>query len=904
MPSSQFVDSSFLLWQGKGDLPPMNTRIWIFQVEHEQFISEDLRLGYIYDSRSSWICVPQPKPSLDMRILELFSGSFGGWKAGMHFIHYKTDFCIQTVSIDHDHQTCLNFALNHATNFLKTTNHLTDGLFVHSTDSWVIAPDVLDPALLKALSLWAPQAATVSAPCPPWSRAGRGGGLLKPDGMLLLKTILHLRWLNVPFVGLKNVSSITSHEHFDMVKQTFHFAGYKMLWQRTADLQDLTRVARNRWLALWGKAEHDLPPMPSQFWERIDRSLMPNPLMHFPDATLQMLRLPADVLRIVVDPHFLKINGKAFAVGMSDVDVLNVRTFRGGTVPTFLARYGTQHLLDEHLLRDQGLHAYFACADEVPEKCRYWHPAEEALLHGVVTPIYLPEDNFGAWFGLGKMIAVQHSLLVLANMLTRCADVTIDLKLLLSEFRNEQFLAKHTHLHSLAKGYMVCPKGILFTRDFENSASAIHDFLESNAPVFWSPKVGIQPIEKAHWTFNKATASQVSDVSEIQSADELPDCPPTFQASIQFETHASKFWFSGDLPGEAIRAVWDHKFDTGFFDGNNVIVLELRPTEQVKNQTFGFETSVAVLLDSELTLMLSRPVAVADQPHLVNLASNLYNQFGWLEASKQLTGDTLLLDRPLDTPHISFEVVDLLSTFSQIRTHWDWNSSNDHFECKVQGDETAKRIWGRFWYEVLTTTDQEMLGRKAVLDVDTSDVCFTSGVQGVCPIRPFKTALLAQATKAILQQVAGHVLSTDTMEMVCIKWGADEVWKGLLPVSLSLQVLHKAIDIAFSVTFNGWPMRFLNKGKQVMPERLLQEFNVTPQHEAITFHLIAALQRGGAKTQQKQLQQTSIAAAPWPRLLAGLDHTNHWHHDEPRSSPQNCTARIHAYGYRKSWSHS
>ena len=854
------MGQSLLFWKGTGDIPPLNEKIWIFEVEHEQFISQDLRLGYIYDHRSSWIFTPRPKPSLDMRILEMFSGSFGGWKAAMRFLHQKTDFAIQTVSVDHDQHGSLHFALSHAVNWVKTTNHLTDRIFVHSTEDWVVSADVLDQRLLKPLSLWAPQAATLSPPCPPWSVTGHGGGLLRTEGRLLLRVILHLRWLNVPFILLENVKGMTRHEHFDMVKQTFHFAGYRMLWQRIADLQDLTRVTRPRWLALWGKVHHETPPMPSQFWERIDRSFMPDPLMHLQPKQLEEMRLPADALSLAQDPHFLKINGHAFAVGLNEVDVLSVRTYRGGTIPCFLARYGTQHLLDKQMLRDQGYHCHFACTKDFPEQCRYWSPSEVALVHGITSPIYLPNDHFVAWFGLGNMIAVQHAMLALVNMLGRCAECSLDLKQLLADFRNEQFLAKDVYMKPIAKGYMLCLKGTLFTQKFDASAKVIYELLETMEPMFWSPKHGIVPLAKAHWTFQNSLPSQISQTMEDASDEEIGFCSPTFQACIHFQDHSTKFWFSGDLPRESILAVWDNRFECQFFDVENPTVLELRPTDLVPPRTFGTDSCVAVLLDTELTLMLNRPVPVEQQPQLTMLAKPLFSQVGELDISKKLLPSAVLLDRPLQTPFLAFDFVHLLGAFTQLQIEWTWDSSMDQFTCHTTGEETSKQIWARFWCNLLSTNDQALLGRHVLQDVDDSKITFTSGDQGVCPMQPFRLALISQATKAILQQLSSQMLPTDQAQHVQIRWGSDVLWEGTLADTTSLQVLHSALNIAFTVLFNGWPLRFLHKGKQVMPERILSEFQDVDTQVSTTFHLIAALQGGGAKTQQKQLQQTSIAA--------------------------------------------
>ena len=666
---------------------------------------------------------PMPQISRDLKILELFSGSFGGWKGAADRIHETTDFCCQTVSVDHDFQAAKTFSMTHGTNLLKGTNHLMPNLFASSPEDWMVISDVLDDKLHHAFAQWGPQLATVSSPCPPWSRSGRGGGFSRLDGLLLLRVLMFLRLLQVTFILVEQVASIVDHSHFEALQLIIHWLGYRIVWQRVADLQDISKVARPRWLALLERIHAQIPAAPGQIWKRVARALLPDPRLPLPMDHLLSMRIDAEVYRIASDPEYMKFKGKSIGTALRDIDILGLRTYQGGTIPCFMARYGTQHMLDDAMLRSQGFHCHFAPHADFPEGCRYWLPAEIAVMHGICKPTWLPDDHFQAWFGLGNQISIPHALLAFVNALSRCFEPKLNLEQVLLDFASHRYGPQGLQFIPMAKGYMICPKDAQFHPGFLEAVTQIDKYLEANEPQFWSPKHGILDLNQAHWTLHSAVSPGSTSAAE-DVALEFQQLSPVFPGRIFFEDHCEDFWFSGKIPGDCIRAVWDSQFQCTFHEATQPIMLELH----LQPLDFGLnpdnDSCVVSLLDQELTLIFCAPNALAEQEHIRNLGQDLFDQFGALDSTQQPAHDTMLLSTPLtfDDPQIDF--VHLLGAFKELQIQWNFAITTNTLTCHLSGSPVNQEIWGKFWTSLLSPFTQQQLGRSATFDAETGTIYF------------------------------------------------------------------------------------------------------------------------------------------------------------------------------------
>ena len=93
----------------------------------------------------------------------------------------------------------------------------------------------------------------VSCPCPPWSRAGAQSGFESESGRLWLEVFEAAHFCKPFMIAAENVSTITEHSDFQLIRGLAVWAGYRFLWEDVAPLQDLAPVTRPRWLALFGR---------------------------------------------------------------------------------------------------------------------------------------------------------------------------------------------------------------------------------------------------------------------------------------------------------------------------------------------------------------------------------------------------------------------------------------------------------------------------------------------------------------------------------------------------------------------------------------------------------------------------------------------------------------------------
>ena len=862
MPEMKVIGESHLLWNSDQPALPFDRLVWGLKLQNEQFLTGNLHLGYVFDKKSTWTYAPQPEVSQEIKLLELFSGAFGGWKGGAKFLETQTSASFQTVSVDHDISACQTFALSHSVNLVKSSKDIPEDLFATSIQSWVVCADAKEPELLRPLTKWSPIAASMSAPCPPWCNTGAGGGLNRAEGLLFVQVLLFLRWLQVTFIMIEQVAAFANHAHFRIILQIIHLLGYKLAWSKTADNQDVSRVVRSRWLALLVRVNANVPNMPAQFWSRLDRRFMPDPHMDLPLEHREAMQLQADAIAVASNPQYLMFHGKRVS-GFVHMNVIGLRTYNGGTIPTVLARYGTQHWLSEQLLQDQGYLGHFARDSTAAIECRHWHPAEIALMHGVVQPCFLPNDHFIAWFGLGNMITIQHSILVLAQMLNRCMQEQVNVAQVIEAFAEAQMKPRASQMIPIIHGYMVCQKFHELPEAFVNSAHELQQYLDMHGHTFWSPQFGIQEFQAAHWTLATQPTAIDSDV------DELPAHGfSIFPGTIHFTTHSSKFWFAGNLPGESIRALWNHQFTAKFSEFGSPSMLDLTfcPTDVRPSSV---DECGLVLIDSKLTLMLCQPVPIVDQPHLTGIADHLYDQFGLLGLTQKANSHTILLSQQLPEADNTMDFVHVLGAFNSLIIQWSYDIATDVLTCQTQGPLESQQIWSMFWTSMITPQHSQILGRQAIHAADTDQAMFEPMNQGVCPPQAFRLALTVLAARNILNGLP-QLQVDEILIPVTIKLHGRPLWTGNLPIALPLSIVFGALRVAMNAFWGTIGIRLLCHGKQIMPEFTLKDY-LRDSDESVNLRLGHVLTGGGAKDQQRRVHQSAIAS-----VLLEQGHALQW----------------------------
>ena len=144
--------------------------------------SDQLEFCVDHDS----VVVPLGEQCMDgMKIFEMFSGGYGGWHVASTYLDHLTPFRPRVVAIDHCIDAVAQYAVSHSATIVPGDVALPIGVF-DSGSSYVIHGSIEGCAWLPELGRWRPNCICMSAPCPPWSSAGRGLGLESPEGRLFL----------------------------------------------------------------------------------------------------------------------------------------------------------------------------------------------------------------------------------------------------------------------------------------------------------------------------------------------------------------------------------------------------------------------------------------------------------------------------------------------------------------------------------------------------------------------------------------------------------------------------------------------------------------------------------------------------------------------------------------------
>ena len=97
--------------------------------------------------------------------------------------------------------------------------------------------------------------------------------------------------------------------------------------------------------------------------------------------TLQRLIITDSMYRIASDPT----NAGRFGKGKTTEEIMQKRLYSSASpLPTFMAKYGTQHELPVANRAEHAYLGFFKKCDDMPHGRRLFHPTEITLLHGAV----------------------------------------------------------------------------------------------------------------------------------------------------------------------------------------------------------------------------------------------------------------------------------------------------------------------------------------------------------------------------------------------------------------------------------------------------------------------------------------------------------------------------------------
>ena len=869
-----------VLWDICQAMPPLNTKVWLLNLQDPILVPgcNDLVLRFQEDSQ--WFPVTGSgtiDPMEDtLHVLELFSGGFGGWKTACDFIQGHSATKFQVVGIDHDFDACAQYAATFHANMLSLHRPVDPLMLVKSTENWVLHGSIDDCAWIPLIGHWGPHVVTISAPCPPWTAASHSQGVLRPEGMMLVRAILSCRWFRPEAILLEQVPGFGQHEQKPLVLQCLHHIGYRMVFQKVLNVSDSSFVQRPRWLGLALRIHGEARPFTFQPWIKSEVfAQMSDFCLPLTAEEKSQLQLSADALRAASNPDYVKNARPSMTVDQ----VFRSRVFQPGQYfPTFMATYGHQHDLPVEHLKKFGYFAHFLADPTSDLGCRFMSPFEILLLHGVTHSCFLVNDLSTAWRTVGNFICTQHALVLLANACNCVGPEILDVESLFRRFQMERLTASNVRCHSIVSGTFLLPDDSMKTDAFLTSVEQLFEarFTFGSELFQWHPTSGFHlPDLTAEVADTQLTDSQQiarinAYLSQVSAEEllELEDVSPTVlwapvtKGVIHFQQDSLGFWYSADLTHEELTYSWGGAFTCDFhacdiaghtatMRSSDAILADLE--ELTGPLVLYMEDGKLTLLPGEETTPLKSLPYFQDGHDLV------WSPYAQIDCQEVPVSGRVYLNKELQYGLIETFPAVLMAGIKNTSGIWEWNPSTDVVSLQLQGDDFSVKTMLGFWSKILLPTSLRELGRQAV--IDGGRISFPPlGDNVACPQFAFREVLAITAARCLLQNLIGEFRDfADELKEVHVKW-TNFIWEYQLPSLITVEVLIALLEYGFSPFIGKEHFRPLVRGRMVAFDTALKDLPVREGRQEVRVDLVLSIRGGGpSKTQQKALHQNVIA---------------------------------------------
>ena len=498
----------------------------------------------------------------DAWCVEQYAGGFGGWTHAHRFLQTYTMTRRRTIAIESHMPYATQFALSHGFDFIS--HH--DTLPAHFAQS--NARDVIFHAKIQSrtwqqqLQSLYPEMWLISAPCKSWSGAGRSQGFQSEDGLSLAESIAQTRIFRPKIVALEQVKGFRDHHHYPIACRLFEWAGFTPIIQCSLDLVDLTPVKRNRWLALYIRTEdaqnfHAFQP---QAWPSIPATVSTfDASQDLPAAELVQFQPTKDQAAMYFDAQYMPGQKRQW----SKTEIREHRVPRTNVkLPTFMAAYGEQHMIDKNLLSMNGLMGFFR---RQANTIRFWTPAEITMLHAVVHPVLILKPAPIGWQTIGNSIAPLHALYIMFHAYRLLEDFhePLSFEKLVNEFLDNRLqVSSATVLQDECAWYLGLPsesKQLQKRLEFFMAQLCWKTHAQNKWPdnQFFSPISGLRNLNDAALECTDGTKQLISPTLPIHIAfDMMPFLIPGEYGQIKVD---------GQTTWRALLELWDYRIKpTGF----------------------------------------------------------------------------------------------------------------------------------------------------------------------------------------------------------------------------------------------------------------------------------------------------------------------------------------------------
>eukprot|EP00438_Fugacium_kawagutii_P011167 Skav227741 [mRNA] locus=scaffold3513:164136:168659:+ [translate_table: standard] len=832
-----------LSWDSDDRAPPVGAMVWLFKMDVRTDDQGEF-LGFTKQSR--WAPKTNGSAHDHISVVEMFAGGFAGWKMAWTTLQPRIPKDIKTLAIDNDVKACQTYAITHDASYLPRQTNIDETVFDRFANHAIWHQDIEDNEVQMAITKIAPEVVSISAPCPPWSGAAGSEGLFRQEGQLLMKALLLCRTARPKIIAVEQVAKFHAHKHKAMIMQTIRFMGYRLCWQKVLDMSHHSQTNRSRWLAILVRVTETVP-LPLKHWPATKQTI-PQSVLKLSAHDLHRLIVDDSVISIASNPQM-----KHGAQHMTPQQVFNSRiTKPQDTAPCFMAQYGNQHRLPERLLTESGYFGHFLMDNlNEEELIRFWHPAEAALIHGIMNKYWVDADFPTAWKIVGNCIGTPHALYVLSNVL-EYFGMSVSMEELFDEYHTRKMTAQQCALVDTPQGQMLLPRNADLADETKANIQQLYENVDNAVNQWWHPQRGWQGCEQVQ-SPNPTVPEATSEITPC--TEPMFGC---YEGFLCFGQKSQQFWFSMSLQATEIETHWN-----GAFCANQ---REMKPGSRFVPQPYGPDPwmlpnqSIMVFTPMDASIIkIDGSIPYGNQPQMQEFGK-VYDQFGdVMDYQKPRTHD-VLTTLPWQSTPAKCKLVPLSFAIMRSQTIWKWDHVEDEIVATVQGPSEHTQVVCQFWSQLLTHNTLTMLGR--TVRVEANKVIFAPVPEKIaCPHMPFRMGIAAQAAKTLLSLC--HFENTRHTYPVKIRLYGRPLWAGQLPANVTMDVVKTILEMSMEPAQHGRGYRVIVQGRQIY-ESTIEELFLEGHHK-LTLNIVGSQRGGGgeghkgAKIQQRQLMQSSIA---------------------------------------------
>lgn len=838
-------ENQTLIWDIQQALPPCQEKMWVFNV------LESAPGVFHYDEQSFWQAIDETSCNhRPIHALELFGGGMGGWKAAGKFLSSAFQQRWETVAVEQQLDIAKCYAITHDTGLLTNAKNLPRDFISKRSNNWIICADICDSTWYPMIAEWGVDAVLLSPPCQPWSKASTSPGLDRVDGTLTAYGLLLCRWFRPQYVALEQVIGFQSHPHKPIVLRILKWLGYQVLFEKVVDLSDQSLSHRQRFLLVAVRVHSGVTSTPFKGWFRQD--FTQHPLLcriRLPQDIHKQLQPGSKTISMASNPEFSKGLGS-----FSSERVLASRiTHDGQCTPTFMAKYGSQHEIDASFLKSHGYFGHFVHTGDGNPDFRFWHPAEIAIIHGIVQATFLPADITLAWHIVGNQICLPHALLVVADLFHPLHHFDYSPFVVFSQFQQMRFQGPQVHLVSFPGGYFIDVK------DDIPIPPTVHELIQcvENSTFFecWTSGCGFMmppTIDcKIHDTM---------EVEEVSQATISPTLDFAICVHARFEgEHTFQFWCDASVSCQSLEDLWFNHVRCTYPEtsepGQPSILVT--PSFQRESTNEAPWEVVTVFIDHQLTLWsIPADQNLRDFEKIQAIGDQLFDQFGPIGPHQKTRFGIVVLPTQVVVEPTPVEVLYLFAAFRETNIEMHWDVSLQCHILALDGDASGVSLLIEFWTSLFSRSQLETFGFRCQTESSPGYIRFVP-IDGCATIPPaaFHLALGLAAVRTIFTAIP-----VTWPVQVRLTWCSRPLWIGPISADCTAQLIVNVVRMGLGNIRQIHRFHLVHRGQRVDPATTLQQMNA-PETEEIVLHVVPGLHGGGpSKQQQKILAKNAIAS--------------------------------------------